>query len=136
MSELCQLNREVKRCPNCELVQFMTKDCLCRRCHKVLTPTQSMAPYVIQSSPPAIMHRHGLDVSLALVLLRKAHGHSQREMADVFGIPRTYFSKIENGHCLPTIKQCQRLAAIYQLSMEEFINLVERLSVVREAKAS
>jgi transcriptional regulator with XRE-family HTH domain len=43
--------------------------------------------------------------------LREERKLSQGDITDVIGLPRSYISRIENGHAVPSLETLQRLAA-------------------------
>jgi len=43
--------------------------------------------------------------------LREERKLSQGDITEVIGLPRTYISRIENGHAVPSLETLQRLAA-------------------------
>jgi transcriptional regulator with XRE-family HTH domain len=108
--------REILSCPACRLVQFRTRNSLCRRCHKPLDPPdpESMQPQpFLMASAPASMD----DLSEAAKLLgarvrelRKESGMTQRDLARSMEVPRTYISKVERSKAIPTLASLDRIA--------------------------
>lgn len=102
--------RQVVKCPHCDLVQFEHRG-NCLRCHQAILPTTRVQqhhdnPIELPTPPQGIR---------ALVAencrrLRLAKHWSQRLLAVQLGSPRTYISKIEIGRTLPNMKQIVRLA--------------------------
>lgn len=69
--------------------------------------------------------------------LRKAHGMSQRGLAERAGIDFTYLSKIENGRIEPPSEDViRRVAAELNVSADELIVLADKLpsDLVQELK--
>ena len=108
--------REILSCPACRLVQFRTRNSLCRRCHKPLDPPdpESMQPqpFLMASSAASVD-----DLSEAAKLLgarvrelRKESGMTQRDLARRIGVPRTYISKVERSKAIPTLASLDRIA--------------------------
>jgi transcriptional regulator with XRE-family HTH domain len=119
--------REVIRCEHCTLVQFRTKDSLCRRCHKSLDMPE---PAVAQSSgmgpvpvagKPAPEAEAGLQVAAQVKEIRRARHLSQRQLAGRMQVPRTYISKIENGKAIPTLGSLERLADALEVDVCQLV---------------
>jgi DNA-binding XRE family transcriptional regulator len=93
--------REVIKCPRCRLVQFMTLNKHCRRCTCALVESAPITDVPITAVNP----KQAITQILAkrLLQLRRARNHSQRTLAEIMEVPRTYVSKIEGGKCSPTI---------------------------------
>ena len=116
-------SREVVRCDHCQLVQFRTNNSLCRRC-KTSLDEEVPEPILVQPEPqvqPPAMHRHGIQVALAIRTLRQRSGLSQRQLALRMSVPRTYVSKIENEKATPTLSSLERLATALQVTVPELI---------------
>lgn len=117
-------SREVLRCDRCSLVQFSTRDMLCRRCRK---PLEVAAPEPIASSTVEVMGTHApgnrqSKVAVRLREIRNARHLSQRQLAARLEVPRTYISKIENGRAMPTLSSLQRLANALAVPMSEMVH--------------
>lgn len=54
--------------------------------------------------------------------LRKKHGYSQEELADVLGVSRQAISKWERGDASPDTDNLIALAKIYNITIDELIN--------------
>jgi transcriptional regulator with XRE-family HTH domain len=104
--------RAVLRCGHCSLVQFMTTNSLCRRCHKPLEvdEPEPLAPTLVTGTGRAEPDDGGLQVARAVRDLRHERNLSQRQLAGRMRVPRTYISKIENGKATPTLSSLERLA--------------------------
>ncbi|MGI9103358.1 MAG: helix-turn-helix domain-containing protein [Terriglobales bacterium] len=116
-------SREVVRCDRCSLVQFRTNNNLCRRC-KTSLDEEEPEPVVVQPEPQPqapCMHRHGVQVALAIRSLRQRSGLSQRQLALRMNVPRTYVSKIENEKATPTLSSLERLARALQVTVPDLI---------------
>ena len=116
-------SREVVRCDRCQLVQFRTNNNNCRRCKTSLDqeePEPILAQPEPQPQPPA-MHRHGIQVALAIRTLRQRSGLSQRQLALRMSVPRTYVSKIENEKATPTLSSLARLARALEVTVPDLI---------------
>ena len=116
-------SREVVRCDRCSLVQFRTNNNICRRCKLSLDdePEPEIAQPLIAPAPMPV-HRHGLQVALAIRTLRQRSGLSQRQLALRMSVPRTYVSKIENEKATPTLSSLERLAKALEVPVTELIN--------------
>ncbi|AXC09817.1 transcriptional regulator, XRE family [Acidisarcina polymorpha] len=103
--------RAVLRCEHCSLVQFMTANALCRRCHKPLEvdEPEALVPALVSSAGRS-SDDGGLQVARAVRDLRHERNLSQRQLAGRMQVPRTYISKIENGKATPTLSSLERLA--------------------------
>ena len=54
--------------------------------------------------------------------LRLYHGYSQEAFAHVCGLDRTYIASVENGKRNVSIKNVERIASAFQVSLKEFFN--------------
>ena len=113
-------DREVLRCLHCQLVQFRTRNNLCRRCRADLdaVPAPAVAAPALTPAPlqPGLetAEASGVpvpNVASAIRACRRRRGLSQRQLAERMRVPRTYVSKIENDKATPTIASLQRVAA-------------------------
>jgi transcriptional regulator with XRE-family HTH domain len=111
--------REVLRCEHCNLVQFMTMNSLCRRCHKPLEvdEPEPLLPSLVTPSGRAGQDDGELQVARAVRDLRHDRNLSQRQLAGRMQVPRTYISKIENGKATPTLSSLQRLAEALEVDI-------------------
>ena len=120
--------REVIRCEHCTLVQFRTKDSLCRRCHKSLDMPEpavaagsGLGPVPVAGNRPAPEAEAGLQVAAQVKEIRRARHLSQRQLAGRMQVPRTYISKIENGKAIPTLGSLERLAAALEVDVCQLV---------------
>lgn len=116
--------REVIRCEHCTLVQFRTRDSLCRRCHKSLDmpePTVAPGPVPVAGCKPAPETEAGLQVATQVKEIRRARHLSQRQLAGRMQVPRTYISKIENGKAIPTLGSLERLAGALEVDVCQLV---------------
>lgn len=112
------------RCDHCQLVQFRTNNNICRRCKTSLDEDEP-EPILAQPEPqPQLptLHRHGIQVALAIRSLRQRSGLSQRQLALRMSVPRTYVSKIENEKATPTLSSLERLAKALEVTVPELIS--------------
>jgi transcriptional regulator with XRE-family HTH domain len=112
------------RCPWCQLVQY--EGLKCRRCKKPFAePVEAevaKAPcqgaQIVPASRDSSDGRHKSNAELIgsrLVAIRKWRHLTQPKLAELMGCPRTYISKIENGHALPMPAQIFRLAEVLKV---------------------
>lgn len=59
-----------------------------------------------------------------LTMLRHMHGYSQEELAERIGISRQAYAKWESGATVPDIEKCQRLAQVYDITIDSLVNTV------------
>ena len=64
-----------------------------------------------------------MDVGDRLKQFRELRGLSQGKIEELTGLPRSYISRVENGHIIPSVKTLQRFARaldmpLYQLLYE------------------
>ena len=57
---------------------------------------------------------------------RQKKGYTQEEVANRLHVTRQTISKWETGETIPDIRQCKRLAVLYQMSLDELIEIGER----------
>jgi transcriptional regulator with XRE-family HTH domain len=105
--------REVVRCEFCRLMQYRTRNSLCRRCHRPLDIEEPvcLAPRLVTSEPAQPEADPGLRIAAQVRELRCARHLSQRQLANRMQVPRTYISKIENGKAIPTLGSLERLSS-------------------------
>jgi len=115
--------RAVLRCEHCSLVQFMTTNSLCRRCHRPLEidEPESLSPALVAVSGHS-GSEDGLQVARAVRDLRLERNLSQRQLAGRMQVPRTYISKIENGKATPTLSSLERLANALEVDICKLVN--------------
>ncbi|HEY8055807.1 MAG TPA: helix-turn-helix transcriptional regulator [Terriglobales bacterium] len=113
--------REVLRCPQCQLVQYRTQNSHCRRCRADvdLRPAPAAAPVLAVKlggvAEPGVETAEATgvpvpDVAGAIRHWRQRRGLSQRQLAERMHVPRTYVSKIENDKATPTLTSLERMA--------------------------
>lgn len=133
--------RESVRCHSCNLVQFKTEKC--RRCKKylvfqVMKDEQTAVPKVEEWTGDrmnpnrrsykwselrgALSKRIGKNVKR----LRLKKSMSHRQLAELAGTARTYFTKVEHGYIEPTLDTLFRIADALE------VNVIELISSERE----
>jgi transcriptional regulator with XRE-family HTH domain len=119
--------REILSCPACRLVQFRTRNSLCRRCHKPLDPPdpESMQPqpFLMASAAASV---DGLSEAAKLLgarvrELRKESGMTQRDLARRMEVPRTYISKVERSKAIPTLASLDRIATALGVEVRHLV---------------
>jgi len=119
--------REVLPCPHCRLIQFRTRNSLCRRCHKPLDlgeercvspdpplPTPGVAA---EDNRSEIVNHLGTRVRE----VRRMHGLSQSKLAQRMKVPRTYISKVEMSRTVPTIATLYRMASALEIEVHHLL---------------
>ena len=122
--------RIVLRCEYCLLVQFQTGLRRCRRCRRPFSEDQA-APVVHKVvTKTAPERRHNL-VARWLKELRTARHLSQRELADLMRVPRTYISKVEGSRTTPTLRTLNSMANALGVDIAELVR-EEKDQIVNE----
>jgi len=113
ISSLATEIREVFRCSHCHLIQFRTRDAMCRRCHKPLGEAEQLciSPDPAPPAAAAIASQLGIRVRA----FRRMRGLSQRKLAERMKVPRTYVSKIESCRVIPTLTSLCRMARALEI---------------------
>ena len=62
-----------------------------------------------------------MELGKSLAEARRKSGRSQEAVAESLGVSRQTVSKWEMGQVVPNIAQCQELAALYRLSLDELV---------------
>lgn len=128
--------REVIRCNGCDLNQFMAADRKCRRCRKLLRleasatavqVTQEEADLPKQEKIIVVGNVSGA-IGAAIKICRLARGLSQRNLAALMEVPRTYVSKVEGDHAVPTIESIAKFSKGLDLRPAFIIMLAEGLA--------
>ena len=119
--------REVVLCPRCGLVQFLTRNSLCRRCHRPLEPTErTSTPEDSGTAPladPADLDASTLVRNLGARLreVRGMYGLTQNALARRMNVPRTYISKVEMSRTVPTIATLYRFANALGIEVQHLL---------------
>jgi transcriptional regulator with XRE-family HTH domain len=111
-------SREVLRCDYCLLIQFRASTSSnCRRCHRDLDEEPEPEPI---TAPPLVVvvpldgrghpNRAASVLAKTIRSLRLRNKLSQRQLAAIMSVPRTYVSKCENEKVTPTLASLERLA--------------------------
>ena len=94
----------VLRCPHCRLLQFSTKNGLCRRCRQVLQPS---------TLPPV----YAKCIGRSIRMLRLKYGLTQAQLATALNTKRTYISTVERGVVIPSVLTIERIGAVFGLDI-------------------
>lgn len=73
-------------------------------------------------------------ISMNLKRLRKKHGLSQERLAEQLGVSRQSVAKWENGEALPDILNCEKLADIFKISIDDLVKYDVGMDDVDDAK--
>lgn len=65
-------------------------------------------------------------LSQNLMLLRQRRKYSQEEVAEYIGVSRQAVAKWENGESMPDIVNCDALAKLYDVSVDDLIHFNQR----------
>jgi len=114
--------RDVVRCDCCGLVQYRTRDSLCRRCHRPLDVEEPVVftPQLVESNASTTTEA-GMQVAGQVREIRRLRHLSQRQLAGRMQVPRTYISKIENGKAVPTLGSLERLACALEVEVGKLV---------------
>lgn len=63
-----------------------------------------------------------MDLGDSLFNARKRSGLSQEDVAEKLGISRQTVSKWETGETVPDIRQCKKMASLYNMTLDELID--------------
>ena len=64
-------------------------------------------------------------IGTVISLLRKSHGLSQEELAELAGLHRTYISKVEQGNRNITINSLSKISDALQVPLSQLIREAE-----------
>lgn len=74
-----------------------------------------------------------MNLGNSLFQARKKSSYSQEEVAEQLGISRQTVSKWETGETVPDIRQCQKMALLYHVSLDELIRFDLDTCEIQEA---
>jgi len=134
MTTVALATRIVLRCEYCLLVQFQTGSQRCRRCRRAFFKDQ-VAPVVHKVKGESPPERRRNSVAHWVKELRTARHLSQRKLAQLMRVPRTYISKVEGSRTTPTLRMLKSMANalgvdIAELVREEEGQIMDELSLV------
>jgi DNA-binding XRE family transcriptional regulator len=110
--------RQTLRCPHCSLVQFVTSDRSCRRCHHPVDPEiesheSAPVPAPLPFSHPVnvqVLFNFELSIPVVIYWLRTRQGITQQQLADRMSTVRQTVCKWEAGKRVPEVEGIVMLA--------------------------
>src|ERR1700689_3839624 len=127
---LNELDREVTRCKACGLVQYRTKNDICRRCLRMLPPK---VEFLIQ--PPVPQDLPGDDRQLfekwpnretvenigqRIRQLRESRTMTQSQLQARSRVSRSYLSRIESGQMTPSLGTLEKISEALGVGLSRF----------------
>ena len=125
-----ELDREVTRCKTCGLVQYRTKNDICRRCVHMLPPkVEFLIP------PPAPQELPGDERQLfekwpnretvenigqRILQLRESRGMTQSQLQARSRVSRSYLSRIESGQMTPSLGTLEKISEALGVGLNRF----------------
>jgi transcriptional regulator with XRE-family HTH domain len=125
-----ELDRDVIRCKTCGLVQYRTKNDVCRRCLHMLPPkTEFLIP------PPAPQELPGDERQLfekwpnretvenigqRIRQLRESRGMTQSQLQARSRVSRSYLSRIESGQMTPSLGTLEKISEALGVGLNRF----------------
>ena len=73
-----------------------------------------------------------MEISKIIKEARIKKGMTQQQLADSVYVTRQTISKWETGETIPDIRQCKRLAVLYQMSLDELIDFDINTAEIQE----
>ena len=73
-----------------------------------------------------------INVGKMIILKRKEKKITQDELAKYIGVSKAAISKWETGETIPDIRQCKRLAVLYQMSLDGLIDFDINTAEIQE----
>lgn len=113
------------RCRACQLNQYPTARETCRRCGAELFEKAATIIVETPTEPPAPQYTFAQRVARELRTIRRMRGLSQRQLKAATGQPRTYFSKLENSACTPSVESLFRVLVGIGITPYQFFLRVE-----------
>ena len=59
--------------------------------------------------------------------LRNIKGYSQEKVAEKVGVSRQAYAKWEKGETIPDVERCQKLAELYEVTIDSLINFSDKV---------
>lgn len=125
-----ELDREVIRCKTCGLVQYRTRNDVCRRCLHMLPPkVEFLIP------PPAPQELPGDERQLfekwpnretvenigqRIRQLRESRGMTQSQLQARSRVSRSYLSRIESGQMTPSLGTLEKISEALGVGLNRF----------------
>src|ERR1700689_1241406 len=127
---LNELDREVTRCKTCGLVQYRTKNDVCRRCLHMLPPKVEflIPPPVPQELPgderqlfEKWPNRETVEnIGQRIRQLRESRGMTQSQLQARSRVSRSYLSRIESGQMTPSLGTLEKIAEALGVGLNRF----------------
>lgn len=125
-----QYCRDVVRCDDCTLVQFITRSGLCRKCHAPYVssepvPESAPAPAPIAALPAEQQLGAAEAARQLLRVIRLAHSYNQKQWGDALGVTRQYIHKSESCGVDPTLRIIERICSRLGMQLPAFMAAVD-----------
>lgn len=129
------LERETLRCKACGLVQFRTRNNLCRRClvhlpepvlpEMISPPVPPPLPEATQEMLRRFLNRDTVaNIGRMIRRLRERRGLTQSNLQARSGVSRSYLSRIESGQMTPSLATLEKVTAALQVTMAQLFTPV------------
>ncbi len=125
-----ELDREVIRCKACGLVQYRTKNDICRRCLRMLPPKVEflIPPPVPQELPgddrqlfEKWPNRETVEnIGQRIRQLRESRGMTQSQLQARSRVSRSYLSRIESGQMTPSLGTLEKISEALGVGLNRF----------------
>lgn len=129
-TDLQELDREVIRCKACGLVQYRTKNDICRRCVRMLPPRVEflIPPPVAQELPgddrqlfEKWPNRETVEnIGQRIRQLRESRGMTQSQLQARSRVSRSYLSRIESGQMTPSLGTLEKISEALGVGLNRF----------------
>ena len=126
-----ELDREVIRCKACGLVQYRTKNDICRRCLRMLPPKVEflIPPPVPQELPgddrqlfEKWPNRETVEnIGQRIRQLRESRGMTQSQLQARSRVSRSYLSRIESGQMTPSLGTLEKISEALGVGLNRFL---------------
>jgi ribosome-binding protein aMBF1 (putative translation factor) len=128
--------REVMSCPYCHLRQYRTHNNLCRRCHRPLLMRTSGVPSGASLSESTQAASASLHLIGGVIRnLRMQHGMSQMELACAMDTHRSYVSRLECGHLIPSLLTLERIAHTFRVEVIDLLAALHYLDTKNDTNS-
>jgi transcriptional regulator with XRE-family HTH domain len=122
-------DREVVRCEQggcgCGLVQFRTKNNVCRRCLRLLPCTLVFrtlppAPLVKEAQLPVSQNSLIKNIGRRIAQIRESRGMTQSVLQARSRVSRSYLSRIESGQMTPSLGTLEKIGEAVGIGLDKF----------------
>jgi predicted transcriptional regulator len=96
-------------------------------------PEPVIRPLILAMNADCKLSVLPLATKLIFLTARHERGLSQRQLAKILEVPRSYISKVENGHIFPYLGSVERYARGLRLPMRELMARIDVLCAMLEA---